>query len=144
MHSVRVSSCNLPPALLAEWPGSFYVQLWSHRGGTNTEITVSAESWPWRIFLSCCFCQDLKQQPFDRESGAPYHWAIPVPHIRHKLMKIHHHTTLGYKRFSCSEDIIGTNIISLILFFCELLWLWPWTQQSNTFTENFGYKIYIP
>ena len=39
------SSCNLPPALLAEWPGSFTAVT---RGGTDSEIRVSTESWHWR------------------------------------------------------------------------------------------------
>ena len=33
-----VFSCNLPPAPLAEWPGSFRCLLPQHGGGTNTEI----------------------------------------------------------------------------------------------------------
>ena len=41
-----VFSCNLPPALLAERPGSFACYC---RGGANTEIRmISTESWPWR------------------------------------------------------------------------------------------------
>ena len=50
-YGVCVFSCNLPPALLAEWLGYF---TWQHGGGTDTEIRVSTESWPWR-HSDCCF-----------------------------------------------------------------------------------------
>ena len=41
VRSLCVFSCNLPPALLADWPGSFTY----YCGGTDTEIRVSTESW---------------------------------------------------------------------------------------------------
>ena len=63
-------SCNLPPALLAEWPGSFTCYCGNTGGGMDTEIRVSTESWPWRRKFSCHSSRDLNPPPFDHESGA--------------------------------------------------------------------------
>jgi len=63
-------SCNLPSALLAEWPGSFTCYCGNMGGGTNTKIRVSTESWPWRRKFSCHSSRDLNLQPFNHESGA--------------------------------------------------------------------------
>ena len=48
------------------------------QGGTDTEIKVSKESWPWRRKFSCHSCQDSNPGPFDHESNTN-HWAIPAP-----------------------------------------------------------------
>ena len=58
VKSVCMFRCNMPPALLAECPGSFMC----HCGNTGVERT------PNKKFL-CQSCQDLKLQPFDHESG---------------------------------------------------------------------------
>ena len=42
-RGVRVFSCNKPPAILAEWPGSFACHCGSTRCGTDTETRVSTE-----------------------------------------------------------------------------------------------------
>ena len=57
---VCVFSCNLPPALSAEWPESFTC----YCGNTGVE------SWPWRRKFSRRSCRDLNPQPFNHESGA--------------------------------------------------------------------------
>ena len=55
------------------------------RGGTDTEIRVSTESWPWRRKFSSRFCGDSNLQPFNHESRfsrfywAFGPWAIPAP-----------------------------------------------------------------
>ena len=80
-HIRRVHVCsNLPPALLAEWPGSFTcyggsVTAVAHkisrsRGGTDTEIRFSTERWPWRTNFSLRSCRDSDPRPFNHESGA--------------------------------------------------------------------------
>ena len=60
-------SCSLPPALLAEWPGSFTAVI---RGGTDIKIRVSTENRPWRRKFSRRSCRDSNPQPFNHESGA--------------------------------------------------------------------------
>ena len=40
------------------------------RGGTDTEIRVSTESWPWRRRFSRRSCRDSNPRPFSHESGA--------------------------------------------------------------------------
>ena len=69
-QGVRVFSWKLPPALLAEWPGSFTCYCGNTGGGTDTEIRVSTESWLRRRKFSCCSCRDLNPWPFNHESGA--------------------------------------------------------------------------
>ena len=80
-------SCNLPPALLAEWPGSFMCYC-VNMGGTDTEIRVSTESWPWRRKFSCRSCRASNQRPFNHKSSTlttellPLQWwrsYIPPP-----------------------------------------------------------------
>ena len=58
-----MSLYNLPPVLLAEWPGSFT----SYSGGTDTETRVSTKSWPWRRTVSHWA---LNPQPSSHKSGA--------------------------------------------------------------------------
>ena len=40
------------------------------RVGTDTEIGVGTESWPWRRTFSGCSCWDSNRRPFDHESVA--------------------------------------------------------------------------
>ena len=63
-------NCNLPPALLADWSECFTCYCSNMGGGTDTEVTVSTESWPWRRKLSRWYCQDLNPQPFGHKFGA--------------------------------------------------------------------------
>ena len=66
-YSACIFSCNLPPALLAEWPGSFAC----YCSNTGVEwLWVLTESWPWRRKFSCRCCRDLNLQPFNHHSGA--------------------------------------------------------------------------
>ena len=39
-------------------------------GGTDTEIRVSTESWPWRRTFSSSSCRDSNPRPFNHESSA--------------------------------------------------------------------------
>ena len=69
IKGVCVSRCNLPLALLAEWPGS----LTCHYGNTGRNehwIRVSTQSWLWRGNFSHRSCRDSNSQPFNNESGA--------------------------------------------------------------------------
>ena len=74
-----VFSCNLPPALLADWLGSFSITCCCC--GTDTKITVSTESWHWRRKFSHITCCTSKSNPrlFDRKFGTlpPSHPCIP-------------------------------------------------------------------
>ena len=77
-------SCNLPPAPLAKWPGSFTC----YCGNTgvermDTEIRVSTESWPWRRKFSRRSCRDSNPWPFDHESGALTTEPSPPPQWDH-------------------------------------------------------------
>ena len=66
---VWVFRCNLPSALLAEWPGSFTY----HCGNMGVERILNKsqhKSWLWRRKFSCRSCRDSKSQPFDHKSGA--------------------------------------------------------------------------
>ena len=38
-------------------------------GGTDTEISVSTESWPWRRKFCRCSCRDLNPWPFNHKSS---------------------------------------------------------------------------
>ena len=53
------------------------------------------------------------------------------------LKVVYCHTQYGYKSLSSSEDIVWTNINSIVK--CSL-WPWPWTQQSSIFTGNFDLR----
>ena len=65
-------SCNLPPVLLAEWPGSFtsYCAAVTRGWNADTEIRVSTESWPLRRKFSRRSFEDSNPGPSDHESGA--------------------------------------------------------------------------
>ena len=64
-----MSRCNLPPALLAEWPGSFTC----HCGNTGAEQTPN-KSQHRKLTLEKKIFPPLRRgsntQPFDDESGA--------------------------------------------------------------------------
>ena len=70
MYGAGVSSCNLPPALLVEWPGSFMCYCGNTGGRTDTGIGVSTESWPWRRKFSHRSFRDSNPQPSYHESDA--------------------------------------------------------------------------
>ena len=77
--------CNLPPAPLAEWQGSFtcYCGNTGWRGGggggTSTEIRVSTESWPWRRRFSRRSCRGLEPPNFRSRVWRSNHWAVLAP-----------------------------------------------------------------
>ena len=62
-------SCNLPSALLAEWPGSFMCSC-DNMGVERIPRWVSTERWPWRGKFSCHSCRDSNPQPFNHQAGA--------------------------------------------------------------------------
>ena len=67
IREVDACLCHQPPALLAEWPGSFTC----YCSNTDTEISVSTESRPWRrLKFSRRSCRDSNPRPFNHESGA--------------------------------------------------------------------------
>ena len=68
-NGVCVFSCNLPPALLAEWPGSFTCYC-SNTGVERIPKWVSTESQPWRRKFSCRSSSDSNPWPFNHESSA--------------------------------------------------------------------------
>ena len=49
------------------------------RGGTDTKIRVSTESWPWRRKFSRRSCKDSSPRSFNRESGALTTELSPLP-----------------------------------------------------------------
>ena len=65
-----VFSCNLPPALLAEWPGSFMCYCGNTEVERISEMRISTESRSWRRKFSRLSCRDSNPRPFDHESGA--------------------------------------------------------------------------
>ena len=70
--------CNLPPALWAEWPGSFTC----YCGNTGVERIlkwVSTESWHRRRKFSSRSCRDSNLRPFNHESGAVTTERSPLP-----------------------------------------------------------------
>ena len=85
IRKVHVFSYNLPPALSAEWPGSFTC----YCGNTvvkHTKIRVSTEGWPWRRKwkFSRRSCRYSNSWPFNHESGAP------TTELFHSQWQIHH------------------------------------------------------
>ena len=74
-------SCNLPPALLAEWPEFFTCYCGNtYGGGTDTEIRVSTESRPWRRKFSRRSSREgFEPATFQSRVRCSNHWAIPAP-----------------------------------------------------------------
>ena len=66
VKGVCVLRCNLPPALLAEWPGLLHATAVT-RGWNGHQIRVSTQSRLWRSKFSCW---DSNSQPFNHKSGA--------------------------------------------------------------------------
>ena len=73
LHRVKgicMFKCNLPPALLAEWPGSFICRCgntgveWAPNNSQPTILTLEKKILPPLLW-------DLNLQPFDHESVAP-------------------------------------------------------------------------
>ena len=69
VNGVCMLRCNLPLALLAEWPGSLTCKC-GNMGVEWTQIRVNTQSQLWRRKFSCCSCQDLNSQPFNHKSSA--------------------------------------------------------------------------
>ena len=58
--------CNWPPALLAEWPGSFTC----HGGKMGVEVCTLNKSQHTKRKFPCRSCKNSNLQPFDQKSGA--------------------------------------------------------------------------
>ena len=79
-HIHKVHGClavNLPPALLAEWPGSFMCYC-GNRGGTNTKMSQHRKSTLEKKILSQ-LQQGFKPTTFQSRVQHSNHWAIPTP-----------------------------------------------------------------
>ena len=86
VEGVCMIRCNLSPALLAEWPGSFTCHCGS-MGWNRHQIRVSTQSWLWRRKFLLRSCWDLNLQPFNQETGALFPcWASS--RVKNRL-KIH-------------------------------------------------------
>ena len=59
--------------------GIFYELLQQHRGGTDTEMRVSTESWPWRKKFSHFSSRDSNPGLFNHESRALTTELMPTP-----------------------------------------------------------------
>ena len=73
---------KLPPALLAEGPGSFTCYCGNTGGGMDTEVRVSTDSRPWKRKFSPRSCRDSNPQPFSHESGTLTTELFPSPIFR--------------------------------------------------------------
>ena len=80
MSGACVLSCNLPPAPLAEWPGSSSYSC-GNRGRTDTKIRVSTRSLSWRRKFSCCFSGDSNLWLINHKSGALPTELSPLPRV---------------------------------------------------------------
>ena len=92
IHKICVFSCNLPPALLAEWPG--YFKCYCSNMGWNGYRNKSQhrESRPWRRKFSRCSCRDSNQWPFSHKSGALTTELSPIQfHSTDSILPIHKH-----------------------------------------------------
>ena len=76
-HFVQSHRLNVHASLAVTCHMHFWQNDWDRlratvvtRGGTDTEIRISTESWPWRRKFSCCSCRDLNQRLFSHKSGA--------------------------------------------------------------------------
>ena len=79
--------CNLPPVLLAEWPGSFTCH-WVTRGWNRHQIRVSTQSGLWRKKFSRHSCQDSNSHPLGHESGVLTYKRSQLPFKDNKMMLI--------------------------------------------------------
>ena len=82
VKGVCVLRCNLPPALLAEWPGSFTCNAVT-RGWNGRRIRVSTENWLWTWTFSRRSCRNSNSQPFHHEFGA-LSTSYPGSHAEYK------------------------------------------------------------
>ena len=77
VNGVCMLRCNLPPALLAEWPGSFTCHCSNGGGGNRHGIRVSTQSWLWRTEFSYHSCLlNFKLTTF----WSRVQQAMPAPH----------------------------------------------------------------
>ena len=75
--------CNLPPALLEEWPGSFTGYCGNTGERNDTEIRVDTDSWHCRRQFSGHLCRDSNPRPFGHESSA-----VPLSYPRYRQVII--------------------------------------------------------
>ena len=99
-------------------------------GGTDTEIRVSTESWPWRRKFSRRSSRDSNPQPFNHESGALTTELSPSPFT----MSLSVFRGWIPWQFSLSKINIfpAAPDLELILY---LLWYWP-VMNAHTKTRQ--------
>ena len=123
-------NCNLPPALLAEWPRSFTCYCGNMGVEWILKIRDSTECWPWRRKFSRCSCRDSNPQPFNHESGAlttelslsqisTWAFVINTPHPPSCTQAHCQHATFC---LVCGHT-------PTVIFIS--LWSWPWRKHQN-------------
>ena len=70
-----VFSCNLPPALLAEWLETLCATVVTWRWNRNRN---KSQHWKWRRIFSHRSCRDLNPRPFNHQSGT---LPLSYPHV---------------------------------------------------------------
>ena len=78
IRKVYAFSCNLPPALLAEWPGSFTCYCGNMGVEQIPKIRVSTESQLWKKTIIPPLQQGFKPVTFQSRVWCSNHWAIPA------------------------------------------------------------------
>ena len=81
VKGVCVFRYNLPPALLAEWPGSLRATAVT-QGWKGHRISVSTQSYLWRKKFSYRSCWDSNWPHFDHESGTLTNQLSQLPWLK--------------------------------------------------------------
>ena len=119
-------SCNLLPALLAEWPGSFTAVT----QGWNEYWNKTTETLPWRRKFSCHSCRNSNPWlwPFSHKSGAVTTELSLLPLVIPKTCK-------EFRYISYTQS----NLICCFIFHLKLIIAWFLT---NLHTRSLSLSIF--
>ena len=126
----RSHICNLPPALLAEWPGC----LTCYCGDTgvermDTKIRVSTENWPWRKKFSPPLLSGLEPESFrsrDRRSSKDWSSYPRFPKLTDRKTIPYHNGKVNLRHQHAGPDT-KSNDASPPRYSLKLHW--PGTSQ---------------
>ena len=105
-------SGNLPPALLAEWLGSFTCYCGNAEVEQVPKKRVSTESWPWRRKFCCSSNQPYNRRP----SILPPRYPCSMPFYKFLLPHCHQFFLFYYVLFTVCEFWKDFSVWTLYTF----------------------------
>ena len=137
---------------------TYHLHFWQndrgHGGGTDTEIRLSTENWPWRRKFSRRSCGDSNPRPFDHESGVLTTelsqlpkldvWGQSWNHCRQRRRQVLNQDILGGEglgRSTIKPNKQNTNSMTLLIISQDPVTIELTERSPTNLTHLISYQI---